>query len=122
MKKAESVFSEGCLTVRKAGASSPKSTSRCIPSAGREPSRRFDDNTLRAVMLLDGSCPAGQVHADWCSVLTTAQRLDAQPVMQIWLDSSSLVTKGLPMSVPEYGALLSDHVRALSEARFHRRV
>ncbi len=29
--------------------------------------------------------------------------------MQIWLDSSSLVTKGLPMSVPEYGALLSDH-------------
>jgi hypothetical protein len=42
--------------------------------------------------------------------------------MQIWLDSFSLVTKGLPMSVPEYGALLSDHVRALSEARFHRRV
>jgi hypothetical protein len=48
-------------------------------------------------------------HADWCSVLTTAQRLDAQSVLQIWLDSSSLVSKGLPMSVPGYGAFLSNH-------------
>jgi len=51
-------------------------------------------------------------HADWCSVLTTAQGLDAQSDLQIWLDSPSLVSKGLPMSVPGYGAFLSNHGNA----------